>query len=183
MRTFFRKVFWRIFFSIWNSWIRSRTRNVTPRLGCNIFCCIIQGSRYNSKLYSFLWWLHVEECIYGMICWSINIVSFSPFFLLLNFRWLHSGKLLLVLQPDSGNDGGNSNGVVARTFLIRTKTEEDRNKLAAAIQEYTPAAWSILLGVISSHCITFKLKHELQMQCCNLWIDLWRSFIVTIKKC
>lgn len=42
--------------------------------------------------------------------------------------------------PDSGNDGGNSNGVVARTFLIRTKTEEDRNKLAAAIQEYTPAA-------------------------------------------
>ncbi|KAF7135390.1 hypothetical protein RHSIM_Rhsim08G0109800 [Rhododendron simsii] len=42
--------------------------------------------------------------------------------------------------PDSGNDGGNSNGVVARTFLIRTKTEEDRNKLAAVIQEYTPAA-------------------------------------------
>ncbi|KAG5535761.1 hypothetical protein RHGRI_023506 [Rhododendron griersonianum] len=42
--------------------------------------------------------------------------------------------------PDGGNDGGNSNGVVARTFLIRTKTEEDRNKLAAAIQEYTPAA-------------------------------------------
>ncbi|KAB1217170.1 Nuclear pore complex protein Nup50 [Morella rubra] len=39
-----------------------------------------------------------------------------------------------------GNDGGNSNNVVARTFLIRTKTEEDRNKLATAIQEYAPAS-------------------------------------------
>jgi len=36
-------------------------------------------------------------------------------------------------------DSGDSSSVVARTFLIRTKTEEDRNKLAAAIQEYSPA--------------------------------------------
>ncbi|KAK9276219.1 hypothetical protein L1049_005750 [Liquidambar formosana] len=41
---------------------------------------------------------------------------------------------------DGGNDGGNNGSVVARTFLIRMKTEEDRNKLATAIQEYTPAA-------------------------------------------
>ncbi|XP_057511824.1 uncharacterized protein LOC130793969 isoform X1 [Actinidia eriantha] len=41
--------------------------------------------------------------------------------------------------PDGGNDSGENNGVVARTFLIRTKAEEDRNKLAAAIQEYAPA--------------------------------------------
>ncbi|CAL5356079.1 unnamed protein product [Camellia sinensis] len=41
---------------------------------------------------------------------------------------------------DVGNNDSDSNGVVARTFLIRTKTEEDRNKLAAAIQEYAPPA-------------------------------------------
>ncbi|XP_022719894.1 uncharacterized protein LOC111277734 isoform X3 [Durio zibethinus] len=37
------------------------------------------------------------------------------------------------------DDGGNSDNAVARTFLIRTKSEEDRNKLAAVIQEYAPA--------------------------------------------
>ncbi|XP_062146409.1 uncharacterized protein LOC133854298 isoform X1 [Alnus glutinosa] len=42
------------------------------------------------------------------------------------------------LGDNDGNDGGN-NSVVARTFLIRTRTEEDRNKLATAIQEYAPA--------------------------------------------
>ncbi|XP_052210615.1 uncharacterized protein LOC127813608 isoform X2 [Diospyros lotus] len=41
---------------------------------------------------------------------------------------------------DNVNDGGESNSVVARTFLIRTKNEEDRNKLAAVIQEYAPPA-------------------------------------------
>ncbi|KAF8379406.1 hypothetical protein HHK36_028841 [Tetracentron sinense] len=39
-----------------------------------------------------------------------------------------------------GNDGGSNDNVVARTYLIRTKTEEDRNKLAMTIQEYAPAA-------------------------------------------
>lgn len=44
-----------------------------------------------------------------------------------------------VLQGDDA--GSNDNGtVVARTFLIRTKTDEDRNKLAAAIKEYSPAS-------------------------------------------
>ncbi|XP_040986728.1 uncharacterized protein LOC121234724 isoform X1 [Juglans microcarpa x Juglans regia] len=39
-----------------------------------------------------------------------------------------------------GNNGGNNNNVVARTFLIKTKTAEDRNKLATAIQEFAPAS-------------------------------------------
>ncbi|XP_010255554.1 PREDICTED: uncharacterized protein LOC104596191 [Nelumbo nucifera] len=39
-----------------------------------------------------------------------------------------------------GSDGGKSDSVVARTYLIRTKTEEERNKLAAVIQEYAPTA-------------------------------------------
>ncbi|KAK6158121.1 hypothetical protein DH2020_005435 [Rehmannia glutinosa] len=38
------------------------------------------------------------------------------------------------------SDGDNNDTVVARTFLMKTKTEEDRDKLAAVIQEYAPAA-------------------------------------------
>ncbi|XP_015571106.1 nucleoporin NUP116/NSP116 isoform X2 [Ricinus communis] len=45
---------------------------------------------------------------------------------------------LVAIFHTAGDDGGDSNSVVARTFLIRTKTEEDRNKLATAIQEYAP---------------------------------------------
>ncbi|KAL4592859.1 hypothetical protein LXL04_005866 [Taraxacum kok-saghyz] len=37
---------------------------------------------------------------------------------------------------DSGSDDSK---VVARTFLIRTKSQDDRDKLAAAIKEYAPA--------------------------------------------
>lgn len=37
------------------------------------------------------------------------------------------------------DEAGNNDSVVARTFLIRTKTEEDRNKLATTIKEYAPA--------------------------------------------
>lgn len=40
----------------------------------------------------------------------------------------------------TSTDGDNSDNVVARTFLMRTKTTEDRDKLAAVIQEYAPAA-------------------------------------------
>ncbi|KAJ9147845.1 hypothetical protein P3X46_029961 [Hevea brasiliensis] len=47
---------------------------------------------------------------------------------------------LVAIFHTAGEDGGNSDNVVARTFLIRTKTEEDRNKLATAIQEYAPAS-------------------------------------------
>ncbi|XP_043721592.1 uncharacterized protein LOC122669031 isoform X2 [Telopea speciosissima] len=42
-------------------------------------------------------------------------------------------------DENGGNNGGND-GVIARTYLMRTKTEEERNKLAAAIQEYAPAS-------------------------------------------
>ncbi|TYI91179.1 hypothetical protein E1A91_D03G174100v1 [Gossypium mustelinum] len=38
------------------------------------------------------------------------------------------------------DEGGDNQEVVARTFLIRTKTEDDRNKLVTAIQEYAPAS-------------------------------------------
>uniref|UniRef100_A0A2C9WIJ7 RanBD1 domain-containing protein n=1 Tax=Manihot esculenta TaxID=3983 RepID=A0A2C9WIJ7_MANES len=47
---------------------------------------------------------------------------------------------LVAIFHTAGDDGGNSDNVVARTFLIRTKTEEDRNKLATAILEYAPAS-------------------------------------------
>lgn len=39
---------------------------------------------------------------------------------------------------DDSGDGGNNGSVVARTFLLRTKTEEDRDKLATTIKEYAP---------------------------------------------
>ncbi|KAK6947712.1 Ran binding domain [Dillenia turbinata] len=47
---------------------------------------------------------------------------------------------ILHTSDDMGGKEGSNNGgsVMARTFLIRTKTEEDRNKLAAAIKEYAP---------------------------------------------
>lgn len=44
------------------------------------------------------------------------------------------------VMSESGSEGGESNGVVAQTFLIRLKTEDDRNKLASAIQEHAPSA-------------------------------------------
>ncbi|TYJ23496.1 hypothetical protein E1A91_A08G196600v1 [Gossypium mustelinum] len=40
----------------------------------------------------------------------------------------------------TSHDGGNNGNAVARTFLIRTKSKEDRNKLATVIQEYAPAS-------------------------------------------
>lgn len=49
---------------------------------------------------------------------------------------------IVAIFHTSGDDagGGNNGSAAARTFLIRTKTEEDRNKLATAIQEYAPAS-------------------------------------------
>lgn len=38
------------------------------------------------------------------------------------------------------SEDDNNVNVVARTFLIRARTEDDRNKLASAIQEYAPSA-------------------------------------------
>ncbi|GMH29804.1 hypothetical protein Nepgr_031647 [Nepenthes gracilis] len=40
----------------------------------------------------------------------------------------------------TAGDAGGSNDVVARTFLIKTKSEDDRNKLAEAIREYAPTS-------------------------------------------
>ncbi|KAJ6712397.1 NUCLEAR PORE COMPLEX PROTEIN NUP50 [Salix purpurea] len=47
---------------------------------------------------------------------------------------------LVAIFHTAGDDSGNSDSVVARTFLIRTKTQEDRNNLATAIQEYAPTS-------------------------------------------
>ncbi|KAJ6962511.1 hypothetical protein NC652_001235 [Populus alba x Populus x berolinensis] len=47
---------------------------------------------------------------------------------------------LVAIFHTAGDDSGNNDSAVARTFLIRTKTEEDRNKLATAIQEYAPTS-------------------------------------------
>ncbi|MBA0678873.1 hypothetical protein Goari_020192 [Gossypium aridum] len=48
-------------------------------------------------------------------------------------------KNSLVAIFHTSDEGGDNQEVVARTFLIRTKTEDDRNKLVTAIQEYAPA--------------------------------------------
>ncbi|KAK7307831.1 hypothetical protein VNO77_41239 [Canavalia gladiata] len=50
---------------------------------------------------------------------------------------------LVAIFHTSGNadgSGGDNDSVVARTFLIRMKTEDDRNKLASTIQEYAPGS-------------------------------------------
>ncbi|XP_050151981.1 uncharacterized protein LOC126626651 isoform X1 [Malus sylvestris] len=49
-------------------------------------------------------------------------------------------KNSLVAIFHTAGEGGESDSVVAHTFLIRLKTEEDRSKLATAIQEYAPAS-------------------------------------------
>ncbi|KAK8690906.1 hypothetical protein V6N13_074432 [Hibiscus sabdariffa] len=49
-------------------------------------------------------------------------------------------KNSLVAIFHTSDEGGNNEDAVARTFLIRTKSEDDRNKLATAIQDYAPAA-------------------------------------------
>nr|POE61539.1 nuclear pore complex protein nup50 [Quercus suber] len=51
---------------------------------------------------------------------------------------LQKNSVVAIFHTSGDNDG--SDKVVARTFLIRTKTEEDRNKLATAMQEYAPAS-------------------------------------------
>ncbi|XVF52814.1 hypothetical protein PTKIN_Ptkin05aG0049000 [Pterospermum kingtungense] len=49
-------------------------------------------------------------------------------------------KNSLVAIFHTSDDGGNNDSAAARTFLIRTKSEDDRNKLATAILEYAPAS-------------------------------------------
>lgn len=52
---------------------------------------------------------------------------------------LQKNSIVAIFHTEDDN-GSESSKVVARTFLIRTKSEEDRDKLAAAIKEYAPAA-------------------------------------------
>lgn len=52
---------------------------------------------------------------------------------------LQKNSIVAIFHTADDNGSENSN-VVARTFLIRTKSEEDRDKLAAAIKEYAPAS-------------------------------------------
>lgn len=49
-------------------------------------------------------------------------------------------SLVAIFHTAGNADGGGEDTVVARTFLIRMKTEDDRNKLASTIQEYAPAS-------------------------------------------
>ncbi|KAL5098903.1 hypothetical protein RYX36_003230, partial [Vicia faba] len=49
-------------------------------------------------------------------------------------------SLVAIFHTSGNDDGGDNDSVVARTFLIRMKTEDDRNKLASTIQEYAPVS-------------------------------------------
>ncbi|KAL9328667.1 hypothetical protein ACSQ67_003670 [Phaseolus vulgaris] len=50
-------------------------------------------------------------------------------------------SLVAIFHTAGNADGsGDNDSVVARTFLIRMKTEDDRNKLASTIQEYAPVS-------------------------------------------
>lgn len=81
---------------------------------------------------------------YGFSQFQLALVGLTSCYILAaiynNYFWASCiESSTLVLQVDEGgNDGGNNGSVVARTFLIRTKTEEDRDKLATTIQEYAP---------------------------------------------
>ncbi|XP_029127663.1 uncharacterized protein LOC109799801 isoform X2 [Cajanus cajan] len=54
---------------------------------------------------------------------------------------LQKNSLVAIFHTSGNADGsGDNDSVVARTFLIRMKTEDDRNKLASTIQEYAPVS-------------------------------------------
>ncbi|KAL1316558.1 hypothetical protein HN51_068743 [Arachis hypogaea] len=55
---------------------------------------------------------------------------------------LQKNTLVAIFHTSDIADGSgeNNDSVVARTFLIKVKTEEDRNKLASIIQEYAPGS-------------------------------------------
>ncbi|MBA0763870.1 hypothetical protein Gotri_013268, partial [Gossypium trilobum] len=86
----------------------------------------------------------LDECTNEFRCCNISYIG-SPEERVLD-RKLTSISILTVgsnIRTHYLDNGGNNGNAVARTFLIRTKSEEDRNKLATVIQEYAPA--SILL--------------------------------------
>ncbi|KAK7406181.1 hypothetical protein VNO78_07801 [Psophocarpus tetragonolobus] len=53
---------------------------------------------------------------------------------------IQKNSLVAIFHTLGDGNGGDNDSVVARTFLIRMKTEDDRNKLASTIQEYAPVA-------------------------------------------
>ncbi|CAA0834535.1 Pleckstrin homology (PH) domain superfamily protein [Striga hermonthica] len=59
---------------------------------------------------------------------------------------IYRGIMTIVLKNSvvtvfhTSDDGDSNEKVVARPFLMRTKTVEDRDKLVAAIQDYAPAS-------------------------------------------
>ncbi|KAK7309000.1 hypothetical protein RJT34_05392 [Clitoria ternatea] len=55
---------------------------------------------------------------------------------------LQKNSVVAIFHTSGNSDGsgGDNDSVVARTFLIRMKTEDDRNKLASTIQEYAPVS-------------------------------------------
>ena len=60
------------------------------------------------------------------------------------------------LQGNADGNDGDKDSVVARTFLIRLKTEEDRDKLATIIQEYAPKPENED-GILSQPCPSVTL--------------------------
>ncbi|XP_071700339.1 uncharacterized protein [Rutidosis leptorrhynchoides] len=53
---------------------------------------------------------------------------------------LQKNSIVAIFHNAEDNASENSNVIVGRTFLIRTKSVEDRDKLASAIQAYAPTA-------------------------------------------
>ncbi|PON57505.1 Talin [Parasponia andersonii] len=49
-------------------------------------------------------------------------------------------SIVAIFHTAGEGDGSNKDSVVARTYSIRLKTEEDRNKLATAIEDYAPSS-------------------------------------------
>lgn len=70
------------------------------------------------------------------ICWFHELLWEPYIDRLLPFK--HRVDYMGFQVDGGGNDGACSGTVVARTFLIRTKTEEDRDKLAAIVHECAP---------------------------------------------
>ncbi|GJZ72598.1 putative reverse transcriptase domain-containing protein [Tanacetum coccineum] len=67
---------------------------------------------------------------------------------------------IVVIFHTADDNGSENNNIVARTFLIRTKSQKDRDKLAAAIKEYAPTASTyhqldlVLAASLSNGCFS-----------------------------
>ncbi|GJX19720.1 cell wall protein DAN4 [Tanacetum coccineum] len=68
---------------------------------------------------------------------------------------MQKNSIVAIFHTADDNGSENSN-VVARTFLIRTKSQEDRDKLAAAIKDLSNGCF--LLAYVGLSCIIVKLS-------------------------